>query len=196
MKFADLVVDAAGNGTAQVEAQVLRLRAAAQTDWFFHPEGILCKADVVRASRMVDEPVFSFSARVTVDFASAFDAGALFVQVDAHTWAKLAFERSGAGLPTAVSVITRGTSDDADGPSIEGNSLWLRVHCTGRALAFHFSSDGWYWQFLRWFTLPGIERRPLRIGFAAQSPTGEGCAVQFSDLQWGLEAIEDLRNGS
>jgi len=191
-----LQIEGAANGSAQWEGEDLNLAAAACTDWFFHPAGEVRRANVIRAGMTVDEEVFTLSARVSVDFCSAFDAGALFVQVDEDNWAKLAFELSGAGEPTVVSVITRGTSDDADGPSLQGDSVWLRVHGNGDTLAFHFSVDGRYWRFLRWFTLPGLARRPLRIGVAVQAPTGEGCSARFSELSLDHRVIADLRNGS
>lgn len=191
-----LQIEGAANGSAEWEGEGLRLTVAACTDGFFHPAGEVRRANVVRAGMTVDEDVFTLSARVSVDFCSAFDAGALFVQVDEDNWAKLAFELSGAGEPTVVSVITRGTSDDADGPSLQGDTVWLRVNGNGDTLAFHFSVDGRYWRFLRWFTLPGLARRPLHIGVAAQAPTGEGCSARFSELSLDHRAIADLRNGS
>ena len=163
-----LQIEGAANGSAEWEGEGLRLTAAACTDWFFHPAGELRRANVVRAGMTVDEDVFTLSARVSVDFCSAFDAGALFVQVDEDNWAKLAFELSGAGEPTVVSVITRGTSDDADGPSLQGDTLWLRVHGNGDTLAFHFSVDGRYWRFLRWFTLRGRQRKN-QLAFSVRS---------------------------
>ncbi|MDO7897529.1 DUF1349 domain-containing protein [Pseudomonas citrulli] len=196
MRLERLTVQGEANGMAQLNTDGVLLRAGAQTDWFFHPAGSFRRDNVIAASMAIEDAVFTLSAKVSVRFSSAFDAGALFVQVDDDNWAKLAFELSGAGLPTVVSVITRGVSDDADGPSIEGESVWLRVHCDGQTLAFHFSVDGLYWRFLRWFTLPGIARRPLRIGFAAQAPTGEGCVARFTDMGWSLQQIVDLRDGS
>ncbi|MHA6195382.1 DUF1349 domain-containing protein [Pseudomonas wadenswilerensis] len=191
-----LQIEGAANGSAQVGTDGLSLTAAARTDWFFHPAGETRRANVIRAVMTVDEVVFTLSAKVSVDFRRAFDAGSLFVQVDEDNWAKLAFELSGAGEPTVVSVITRGTSDDADGPSLPGDAVWLRVHGNGDTLAFHFSVDGRHWRFLRWFTLPGLARRPLRVGVATQAPTGEGCSARFSEFSLDYQPIVDLRNGS
>lgn len=196
MDIEDLVIEGETNGTAHVGQDGLFLTAGPQTDWFFHPAGTSRRANVICAAMDIVDRVFTLSAKVVVSFSSAFDAGALFVQVDEDNWAKLAFELSGAGEPTVVSVITRGVSDDADGPSVQGDTVWLRVHCDGETLAFHFSLDGIYWRFLRWFTLSGIEGRPLRVGFGVQAPTGEGCAARFTDIAWHLEPIVDLRDGS
>lgn len=196
MRIEQLTVKGEGNGSAQLEVHAVVLNAGPQTDWFFHPAGASRRDNVIAASMTIEDAVFTLSAKVRVGFSSAFDAGALFVQVDEDNWAKLAFEQSGAGLPTVVSVITRGVSDDADGPSIDSDTVWLRVHCDGQTLAFHFSVDGVYWRFLRWFTLPGIALRPLRIGFGAQAPTGEGCVARFTDIGWSLQPIVDFRDGS
>jgi hypothetical protein len=57
---------------------------------------------------------FQFSARVTVGFESAFDAGVLLLWLDERRWAKLCFEFSPAGEPMIVSVVCRGVSDDAN----------------------------------------------------------------------------------
>ena len=35
-----------------------------------------------------------------------------------------------------------------------------------------------------------------QIGFEAQSPTGEGCAVRFDDARFLHKRLKDLRDGS
>ena len=35
-----------------------------------------------------------------------------------------------------------------------------------------------------------------QIGFEAQSPTGEGCAVRFDEVRFSCTRLEDLRDGS
>ncbi|MCK1978031.1 DUF1349 domain-containing protein, partial [Jeotgalicoccus huakuii] len=84
----------------------LILTAAAGTDWFHHPAGECKRTNVISTYREVHDRVFTLSTKVSVNFDSAFDAGAIFVQVDDDNWAKLAFELSGAGDPTVVSVVT------------------------------------------------------------------------------------------
>jgi hypothetical protein len=37
---------------------------------------------------------------------------------------------------------------------------------------------------------------PVSIGFEAQSPTGDGCAVTFDDIRFTRERLGDLRDGS
>lgn len=195
MTLDSMRVEGTDNGTAAIEDDLVRLRASAKTDWFFAPSGNSRVANVTRVVREIGEQHFALSAKVSVEFASAYDAGAIFIECDDNNWAKIAFEFSAARKPTIVSVVTRGTSDDSDGPSFSGDHVWLRAYCDGEAIAFHFSDDGKYWNFLRWFTLPGVGRRPVRIGLGVQSPTGEGTTAVFSDIRLSVAKISDLRNG-
>jgi uncharacterized protein len=138
---------------------------------------------------------FQLSARVTVDFASTFDAGVFLLwQGDRH-WAKLCFEFSPAGQPMIVSVVCRGVSDDANAFTVPGRSVWLRVSRIDRAYAYHASLDGTTWQMIRVFAL-GDQTSRDRIGFEGQSPTGDGCAVTFEEIRFLPERLADLRDGS
>jgi uncharacterized protein len=199
------------------EVALLTLRAPGQTDMFVDPSGT--EEPVLNAPRLLGVPPegdFQLAARVTVGFANTFDAGVLVVWADERTWAKLCFERSspmggvaGSGMapgrPMAVTVVTRGSSDDANGFTVDGDRLWLRVSRLGAAWAFHASTDGAYWQFVRYFTLgpgggagggtaPGA-RPEVRVGFEAQSPTGPGCEVTFDQITYTPERLADLRSG-
>jgi regulation of enolase protein 1 (concanavalin A-like superfamily) len=138
---------------------------------------------------------FQLRARVTVDFAAKYDAGALLLCFDQTLWAKLCFEFSPAGERMVVSVVNRGVSDDANGFVVPDPSVWLRVSRLGRVWAFHASTDGAHWRLIRAFGLDG-DPSGLRIGLEAQSPTGEGCAVSFEELRLSTETLGDLRDGS
>jgi len=138
---------------------------------------------------------FQFSARVTVEFASAYDAGVLLVWVDDRHWGKLCFEFSPAGEPMVVSVVTRGVSDDANAFVVDGRTVWLRVSRVSHAFAYHASLDGKAWRMVRFFSIDG-PTGPATIGFEAQSPTGDGCVVAFDDVRFRRERLSDLRDGS
>jgi hypothetical protein len=128
-----------------------------------------------------------------------FDAGVLLVHAGPERFAKACFEFSPQRKPMAVSVVTRGVSDDANAFVVEDrDTLWLRVTRTGRAWAFHASTDGKQWEMLRYFTLgePPEERDAVRVGFLAQSPVGEGLRVTFAQIAYTGGAPEDLRDGS
>ncbi len=195
LQLEEMTIQGEAYGIVSVEGGTVTLRSGKLTDWFFTPAGKTRSANVPRLVREVREPVFSLSARVSVDFASAYDAGAIFIEADDENWAKIAFEYSAERKPTIVSVVTRSTSDDSDGPNFSGQAVYLRVYCDGESIALHFSEDGKLWKFLRWFTIPGLEKRPVRVGLGAQSPTGKGVLATFSDIRLNFDVISNLRNG-
>jgi regulation of enolase protein 1 (concanavalin A-like superfamily) len=136
---------------------------------------------------------FQFVARVSVEFGTTFDAGALVVWSDADRWAKLALEYSPEAQGTVVSVVTRRVSDDCNSFVVAGSSVWLRVSRLGDAGVFHASFDGSVWSLVRHFGIEGWD--PVEAGFLAQSPRGEGCTVMFSDVALIHGALTDIRSG-
>ena len=136
---------------------------------------------------------WTLSIRVTPTFSATFDAGALMLRGDGGSWAKLAFERAPDGRRMAVSVITKDTSDDANGPVLDSPHLHLRACFTGKAYAFHHALDGQRWDLLRFFALP----HPVTaVDIVAQSPTGQGCEARFDWASVADGAPENLRDGS
>ena len=122
-----------------------------------------------------------------------YDAGVLLLYAAERDWAKLCFEYSPQLRPTAVTVVTRGTSDDCNSFEVDGNTLWLRITRSGAAWAFHASSDGAWWRLLRYFSLG---KDLVRVGFLAQSPAGAGCAATFDQITFRAGAPENLRDGT
>ena len=177
-----------------LDAGELTVVAGPQTDWFVDPSGA---RDPITSGPLLAGAVGSeylLSARVAVEFAATFDAGVLMLHVDERTWAKLCFEFSPRGEPMIVSVVTDGTSDDANGFAIDGNLVWLRVARLGPEYAFHASLDGRRWKLVRHFALPaGTEPA---VGFEVQSPTGDGCIVRFDEIRFSATQLGDLRDGS
>ena len=150
------------------------LTAAANTDLFIDPAGTDL-ADLPDAGRFVGLPLIHARER--------------------H-WAKLCFEYSPQLQPTAVTVVTRGTSDDCNSFEVDGTTLWLRITRTGAAWAFHASADGSWWRLLRYFSLTGDAADLVRVGFMAQSPTGPGCSATFDHIAFQAGAPKNLRDGS
>ena len=136
---------------------------------------------------------FMLEAQVTVEFAATYDAGVLLLYAGETLWAKLCFEYSPQAEPMVVSVVTREYSDDANSVIVDGHTVWLRVSRLDPAFAFHWSSDGQSWHFVRHFSLPGAG--PISAGFMAQSPTGEGCTAHFKHIAFRPERLSDLRGG-
>lgn len=171
--------------------------ALPRTDFFIDPvdDGATRSGDAVTLLGVPPEGDFQLSARVTVDHRAQYDAGVLMLQADDSRWAKLCFELSPAGDPMIVSVVTRGTSDDANAFVVVGSVAWLRISRLGGAYAFHASIDGSRWQMVRLFSLGGVVAAH-RIGFEAQSPMGDGCAVRFDGIRFVQERLADVRDGS
>ena len=189
--FPDNAVQALG-GTRHDDGRI-ELPSAPRSDLFFDPKSGHREASATELVGRVEEQEFQLSARVTPELATTFDAGVLVVRVDEDHWGKLCLEQSPAGAPTAVSVVTRGTSDDANGWVLPGPDAWLRISREGEVFAFHVSNDGVTWDLLRIFHLPAPGA--VDVALVAQSPTGEGCAVSFSDVSFVQSALADPRSG-
>ncbi|HEX6932855.1 MAG TPA: DUF1349 domain-containing protein [Streptosporangiaceae bacterium] len=180
------------------ESGTLVLTAAAGTDMFVDPAG---SGRVPDAGRLTGTPPagdFSLAARVSVGFASTYDAGVLVLHAGPRCWAKLCFELSPQLIPMAVTVVTNRTSDDCNSFEVTGDSLWLRITRSGAAWAFHASTDGAWWRLLRYFALSGNSggNDDCQVGFLAQSPTGQGCTATFDQISFRAGAPADLRDGS
>jgi regulation of enolase protein 1 (concanavalin A-like superfamily) len=173
----------------------LQLISAGSTDMFIDP-GDSAPGQLPDAGRLTGLPPagdFTLSAEVSVQFTSMYDAGVLLLYAGERRWAKLCFEYTPQLVPSAVSVVTRETSDDSNSFEVTGSTLWLRVTRSGSAWAFHASTDGAWWRLVRYFTL-GADL--VRVGFLAQSPTGDGCSVTFDHIEFRPGAPKNLRDGS
>jgi regulation of enolase protein 1 (concanavalin A-like superfamily) len=167
--------------------------AGARTDLFINPFTDERTLNGPRLLAPAPAGDFQFSARVDVDFAATYDAGTLLVWAGEQTWAKLCFEYSPQGRPMAVSVVTRGVSDDANSFTVDGSVVWLRVSRCGGGYAFHASVDGTWWEFVRQFSLSDVQPD---LGLGVQSPTGEGLTARFTTISLTPTTLADPRNGT
>jgi regulation of enolase protein 1 (concanavalin A-like superfamily) len=200
-----LVPSSADRWRVDESAGAVTVSAQAHTDIFIDPgsgsagAGAAVNAESLlnAATLLGDGPAgdFQLSARVTAGFTATFDAGVLLLWLDERHWGKLCFEFSPAGEPMVVSVVCRGVSDDANAFTVPGGSVWLRVSRVDRVYAYHASLDGQAWQLIRVFALAD-ETSGDKIGFAGQSPTGDGCSVTFDEIRFRPERLADLRDGS
>lgn len=139
---------------------------------------------------------WQLSARISVEFAETYDAGALMLWAGPDRWAKLAYERSPQGAGMVVTVVTRGRSDDANGYTVDGDAVSLRISHVNGAYACHASLDGSTWDFVRHFSMDGLDPAQARVGFEVQSPMGEGCRARFTHMALAATTLADLRDGS
>lgn len=174
-------------------ADQLTIVAGPQSDYFANPADGTQKDNAPGALFAASDPTFLFHARVRVDFGATYDAGTLMIRADDRRWAKLAFEYSPQREPMVVSVVTRETSDDCNSVVIAEDSVYLRIMRNEAFFAFHYSLDGRLWHFVRQFSLGPLTT--LSAGLAAQSPMGEQCRAEFSEIAYRPTALSDLRNG-
>jgi len=184
----------------EASSESISVVAAPHSDIFIDPrsDSQVDDGSLLSAATLLGAPPagdFQFRARVTVGFGSTFDAGVLLLWIDERHWAKLCFELSPAGEGMIVSVVNRGVSDDANAFVVGGDAAWLRVSRIDRAYAYHASRDGKRWEMIRLFRLESSSAIAT-VGFQAQSPTGDGCAVKFDDIAFRLERLAELRDGS
>jgi uncharacterized protein len=177
--------------SSKVTANTLTITSGAKTDWFVDPNGQATFDNAPALLFDVDKD-FMLSSKVTVNFKSTYDAGVLCFYQHAKSWAKLCFERSPQGSPMIVSVVTKGTSDDCNSVPMTENSIYLRISKINQTYAFHSSSTGDFWHMVRYFALENV---PSKAGFLAQSPTGEGCKVTFSEIEFAYQTLKDIRSG-
>jgi regulation of enolase protein 1 (concanavalin A-like superfamily) len=173
------------------------LRAGSHTDYFVDPRSI--DAPISNAPLLLTDPgpgAFQFTAVLRVHNRSAFDAIALFVYDSPRSWGKFAIERAPDGQDLLTTVITRGASDDANGPAVDTrHDVWLRISRIRRAYAFHDSLDeGRTWSLRRLFTLGDAIHH--RVGFAVQSPTGDGLTATVVSSTLAAVELKDVRDGS
>ncbi len=169
----------------------LTITAPAKTDWFIDPQG---------AVNVGNAPVLLFpalgpcmlSAQVVVNHVATYDAGVLMVYESPSMWAKFCLELSPQGLPTIVSVVTKGVSDDCNAFAVNG-PVYMRISRLEKTYAFHVSQDGKRWDLIRYFKLE--DTKNAQLGFEAQSPTGSGCTASFRDIRFEARLLTELRSG-
>ena len=133
---------------------------------------------------------FMLTTRVAVDMKDPYDSGCLMVMIDESNWAKLCFELIGND-PSIVSVVTKGISDDCISQKIGVAKPYLRIARSGNCFAFHFSLDAIKWTMVRYFGMNVPSE--LKIGIAAQCPTGRGCSAEFEFLEYSNEKVKDIK---
>lgn len=80
---------------------------------------------------------FVLKIKVSHEFKDTYDSASVMVTNGLKCWAKCCFELTDFGTHAAVSVVTKGDSDDANGCNIEGNTAWLQVCRLGKIFALY-----------------------------------------------------------
>jgi regulation of enolase protein 1 (concanavalin A-like superfamily) len=170
-----------------------RVTAPERVDYFQDPTGKHVKDDAPYLWLKVSG---DFVARAHVrppDTRSGGDAAALLVRQDAQHWGKLCYEYTDLGNLAAVSVVTNGVSDDANGADLAAPDLWLQACRVGDVFGFQYSLDGKSWRLVRFFKLALAD--PVQVGLEAQCPGGPGTTVEWLEFSVEPRTVKDLRRG-
>ena len=184
---------------AKTEGDRIEVLATPKSDFFYSSqsagdEGItpesLCNAPFYYTEIKGD---FVLKVKVSHVFKSVYDSASVMVYKNNACWAKTCFEMTDFGTHAAVSVVTNGESDDANGCNLQGNTAWLQVVRMGNAFAFHYSEDGEHFYMTRYFHLPVEET--VKVGLLAQSPQGEGGVRVYEHLTIEHRTVKNIRMG-
>ena len=170
----------------------LRVNAPARADYFRDPGGKTVNDNAPFLWKLISGD-FIARTHVRPTFASTYDSGVLMVRHDEHIWAKICFEKTDFGTTAAVSVVTHGVSDDANGVDLTATDLWLQMVRSGNVFGLHYSLDGETWRMVRLFRLDVPQT--VKVGIVAQSPAGPGTTIDFLNFSIEARTIENPRTG-
>ena len=177
----------------------IEIMAPARTDFFCGSideceEGILPES-LCNAPYYYTEVEGDFVLRVKVShaFQDTYDSASVMVMKDLSCWAKACFELTDFGTHAAVSVVTKGDSDDANGCNLEGDTAWLQVCRVGNNFSFLYSVDGENFYMMRYFHLPADP--VIKVGLLAQAPAGSGGIRIYEDLSIERKTVKNIRAG-
>jgi regulation of enolase protein 1 (concanavalin A-like superfamily) len=170
----------------------IRVHVPPKVDYFQDPAGVHQKDDAPYLWCSITGD-FVAQAHVRPTFTTTWDAGAVMARQDAHHWAKLCYESTDLGTTAAVSVVTNGASDDANGADLGAPDLWLQVYRAGDVFGLHYALDGRSWRMVRLFklSLP----HSIQIGLVAQCPAGPGTTIDFLSFTIERRMVTNLRAG-
>jgi regulation of enolase protein 1 (concanavalin A-like superfamily) len=169
----------------------IRVAVPPDTDYFRDPAGEKIRDNGPYLWR---EVAGDFVARLHVRprFAGMYDAGGMLVRQDEERWAKLCFESTNFGTTAAISVVSRGLSDDANGVDLAVPDVWFQLCRAGDTFGMQYALDGKSWRKVRRFSL--ALPPTVRIGLLGQSPKQAGTTVDF--LWFSVESrTADTRTG-
>jgi hypothetical protein len=162
--------------------------AGSKTDMFRDPNATY---NTDNAPKLLFRPDEDFVLTTTIEhaFTSKWDGGALILKQDSLHWIKFCYEKDYTGARRVVSVVTKNISDDCNSVSFNTNRIHFRVARAGAVITLYCSEDEKSWLLIRHLQFEFT--KGLKVGFLAQSPTGERCEVTFSNIQYQAKKIKD-----
>ncbi len=166
----------------------LTIVAGAKTDMFRDPN-VTYNTDNAPKLLFTPDSNFIFSTGIQHNFTSKWDGGAIVIIEDSLNWIKFCFEKDYTGTRRVVSVVTKDISDDCNSVAINGNLVYYKVAKADNVITLYYSLDNKKWFLVR--HLQFNNKKPLKIGFLSQSPTGKLCTVQFTGIRYLAKKISD-----
>ncbi len=168
---------------AAITDSILTVTVDQGSDFFNNPED----STIVGSAPYLHKKIsgdFVAKSLIQPDFSSQWNAIAFMVYIDSLNWIKFAFENSDATGPSIVSVVTKGTSDDANGAILSNtDKVWLALARKGDIYSMHWSEDGEKYHMARLTAMPKSDT--IRIGLEMQSPVGDKAVhrILFFDIE-------------
>jgi regulation of enolase protein 1 (concanavalin A-like superfamily) len=170
----------------------IRVVVQPRVDYFQDPAGIHNKDDAPYLWTAVTGD-FVAQTHVRPAWSNTWDAGVIMARHDARHYAKFCYESTDLGTTAAVSVVTSGKSDDANGVDLTTPDLWMQIFRVGDVFGLHYALDGHNWRMARLFQLPVPPE--IKIGLVAQCPAGPGVTIDFLSFSLEHRTIQQLRAG-
>ncbi len=177
-----------GVKTFSVKGNEVVIVAGEKTDMFRDPN-VTYNTDNAPKLLFEGDENFVFIAAIEHAFASKWDGGALVLKQDSLHWIKFCFEKDYTGAKRVVSVVTNDISDDCNSGEMISNKVFYKVAKAGNVITMYCSENGIKWLLVRHLQFDA--RKGFKLGFLAQSPTGERCEVKFSNISYKVEKIKD-----
>lgn len=171
-----------------VKGNNILIVAGAKTDMFRDPN-VTYNTD--NAPKLLFQPAENFvlSTSIQHGFVHKWDGGAIVLMEDSLHWIKFCFEKDYTGAHRVVSVVTNNISDDCNSIAVPGTTAHFKIAKADNVITLYASTDGIKWLLVRHLQFNAT--KPLRLGFLAQSPTGNMCAVDFSNIRYEVKKIKD-----
>jgi regulation of enolase protein 1 (concanavalin A-like superfamily) len=171
-----------------IHGDQLIIVAGAKTDMFRDPN-VTYNTD--NAPKLLFEADDNFVLTVAIEhaFTNKWDGGAVVVKQDSLNWIKFCFEKDYTGAKRVVSVVTKNISDDCNSIEMNAKRVFYKVAKADNVITLYCSVDGLKWYLIR--HLQFETRKGFKVGFLAQSPTGERCEVKFSNITYQVKKIKD-----
>jgi regulation of enolase protein 1 (concanavalin A-like superfamily) len=171
-----------------VHGNQLIIIAGKKTDMFRDPN-VTYNTDNAPKLLFEADDSFVLTASIEQAFTNKWDGGAIVIKQDSLNWIKFCFEKDYTGAKRVVSVVTKGISDDCNSVEMNTNKVYYKVAKADNVITLYYSSDG-----IKWFLIRHLQfdtHKGFKVGFLAQSPTGDYCQVKFSDIVYAIKKIRD-----